>query len=509
MKRLLLIILILLSTSISYSQKIKFKIQNQEDTTVNLVRYYGKKLYYADTAQIINGTIEFDGSKQKPGILALFLPDQKILEFVYNNEDIIIESTYPDLLVNSKVKRSNENKVFIPYIKWLNNQRITTNKLVEERKTFSSNSNEYKNLTKKIDQKTQNVIDYQNDIIKNHKNKLVAKIIKMSMDITIPETPIDELDQPIDSNFRFLYFREHYFDNIDLQDERLVRTPIYENKLANYFSKNMMVQNWDTIIFHAFKLCDQLNPKNEMFQFTVTWITNYYEKSKIMGMDKVFIMMADRYYCRTDEQGNSLAHWMKKDKLKTLCERVETQKNLVIGSIAPNIKLRDTTDKNWKDFYSLNSEYTILYFWDPNCGHCKKITPKLQTLYERKFRDRNIEIFAVGKAIGKEFTEWKEFIKKNNLEFINVAVTDNLFKEATKDARQFVPKYTTLKSLNYQQTYDIYATPKVFVLDKENRIIAKSLSVSQLEDLMDRLQKKKNVEKIFPPEKIAEEEQMH
>jgi len=509
MKRLLLTTLILLSTTVSYSQKIKFKIQNQEDTTVNLVRYYGKKLYYADTAEMINGTVEFNGSKQKPGILALFLPDQKILEFVYNNEDIIIESTYPNLLVNAKVKRSNENKAFIPYIKWLNNQRIITNQFVEERKKFTSNSNEYKNLTKKIDEKTQNVIDYQNDIINNNKNKLVAKIVKMSMDISIPETPKNELGQPIDSNFRFLYFREHYFDNIDLQDERLVRTPIYENKLENYFSKNMMVQNWDTIIFHAFKLCDQLNPKNEMFQFTVTWITNYYEKSKIMGMDKVFIMMADRYYCKKDEQGNSLAHWMKKDKLKTLCERVETQKNLVIGSVAPNIKLRDTTDKNWKDFYSLNSEYTILYFWDPNCGHCKKITPKLQTLYERKFRNRNIEIFAVGKAIGKEFKEWKEFIKKNNLEFINVAVTDNLFKEASKDARQFVPKYTTLKSLNYQQTYDIYATPKVFVLDKDNRIIAKSLSVSQLEDLMDRLQKKKNIEKIFPPEKIPEEEQMH
>ena len=31
-------------------------------------------------------------------------------------------------------------------------------------------------------------------------------------------------------------------------------------------------------------------------------------------------------------------------------ELTETQKNIVIGSIAPNIKLRDTTDNNWKDF---------------------------------------------------------------------------------------------------------------------------------------------------------------
>ena len=197
------------------------------------------------------------------------------------------------------------------------------------------------------------------------------------MDIVIPDAPLDETGAPLDSNFKFLYFRKHYFDNIDLQDERLVRTPIYHNKLENYFSKNMMVQHWDTVLQYAFDLCDQLNPKNELFQYTVSWITSSYEKSKIMGMDKVFVMMGDRYYCPRDADGNSLASWMTAEKLKTLCEKVETQKNLVMGATAPNISLRDTSDVTWKDFYSLESEYKILYFWDPNCGHCKKITPKL------------------------------------------------------------------------------------------------------------------------------------
>jgi thiol-disulfide isomerase/thioredoxin len=55
-----------------------------------------------------------------------------------------------------------------------------------------------------------------------------------------------------------------------------------------------------------------------------------------------------------------------------------------MGAQPPNLILRDTTDVKWKDFYSLKSEYTILYFWDPECGHCKKITPKLETLYKEK-----------------------------------------------------------------------------------------------------------------------------
>jgi len=151
-----------------------------------------------------------------------------------------------------------------------------------------------------------------------------------------------------------------------------------------------------------------------------------------------------------------------------------------------------------------------LYFWDPECGHCKVVTPKLQTLYEQKFKERNIEIFAVGKAIGEDFDKWKKFIRTNNLEFINVAVTDKLYKAAVTDARMFVPQFTTIESLNYQQTYDIYATPKVFVLDKDKKIIAKSLTISQLEDMLDKMQGKASLPKIFPPdEDDKENEQMH
>ena len=89
--------------------------------------------------------------------------------------------------------------------------------------------------------------------------------------------------------------------------------------------------------------------------------------------------------------------------------------------------------------------------------------------------------------------------------FINVGLTEALYKAAMQDARQFVPKYTTLEALNYSKTYDIYSTPRVFVLDKDKKIIAKQLSISQLEDFLDNAQNLKNVPKIIPPDKEEEE----
>ena len=61
-------------------------------------------------------------------------------------------------------------------------------------------------------------------------------------------------------------------------------------------------------------------------------------------------------------------------------------------------------------------------------------------------------------------------------------------------------KPTTLESLNYQNTYDIFSTPKVFLLDKDKRIIAKSISISQLEEMIDRLQGYEDLPKLFPPD---------
>ncbi len=506
--KLILTYLFLVLSVVSYGQKLKFKINGQKDTTVHLIKYFGKGLYYADTAMIKNGYVEFDGAKQKPGILGVLLPGQKFFEFIYNNEEVQMETTGPDFVSNMKIKKSDENKIFLEYIQFIGPKKAEAQRLNEEKAKLKEGDPAIKELNDKIDALNKEVSNYQNNVIDNNKGKLVAKIIKMSMEIEIPEAPKDVNGKVIDSNFRFLYFRKHYWDNIDLQDDRLVNTPVFHSKLEFYFSKSMMIQHWDTILYYAYDLCDRLNPKSRTYEYCVSWITSTYGKSNIMGMDKVYIMMADKYYCSKNGEGKSPAFWVTPDKIKEICEKIPVQKNLVMGVKPPNIILRDSTDVKWRDFYSLKSEYTILYFWDPECGHCKKTTPKLEVLYQKKFKDRNVEIFAIGKAVGEDFKKWKDFIRTNNLTFVNVAVTDALYKAAMEDARQFVPKYTTIESLNYQTTYDIFSTPRVFVLDKDKKIIAKSLSISQLEDLIDRLQGKENLPKLFPPDP-EEDEQMH
>ena len=506
--------LFLLSLFQGFSQKIKIKVLNQKDTTVHLIRYYGEKLYYADTAEMKNGQVVFEGSKQKPGIVGLFLPGQRYFEFIYNNEEVVLETSSPDFISTMKVKKSVENSLFIPYVNFIQTQRAELTKLTEKKSLLGKENPEFKNLSDQIDKMNKEVDDYQLKLISENPTKLVGKIVKMSREIAIPEAPRDDAGKILDSNFRFKYYRSHFWDNVDLNDDALVNNPVFHNKLEFYFGKNMCIQHWDSVLYYAFDFCDRLPQNSKMFEYSVGWIASTYGKSEIMGMDKVYLYMLDRYYCTKNAAGKSPAFWVAEDKFEDMCDNLKNKLNLVIGARPPNLILRDTTDTKWFDFYSLKSDYTIVYFWDPECGHCKKTTPKLETLYQKKFKPRNVEIYAIGKAIGKDFEGWKKFIRDNNMSFINVAVTDKLYEQAKSDPNSLVPVYpgekgkpTTLESLNYQTIYDIFSMPKVYILDKDKKIIAKHVSISQLEDIIDRLQGFSDAPKLFPPDP-EEDEQM-
>lgn len=497
MKKLLIAFAFVLPV-LAFSQKIRIKVDGEKDTTVFLVKYYGNKTLYADTAEMIKGVVTFDGKKQKPGMVGLLLSGQRFFEFIYNNADIDLETKGPDFIGNMKVKKSDENTLFLEYIFALKSNREKSEALLAKAKGFDKNSKEYKDLMTQIDDISTNVKKYQVKFASDNKDKLVGKIVALTTDIDIPEPPRNAKGELIDSNFRYFYYRDHFFDNIDLKDDRLVNTAMFHEKINYFFGDKFLLQHPDTIAAWAIKILDKMNYRGDLFKYALTQIMLNVEQSKVMGMDKAFVILGERYYCNNAPDGKPYVDWVKEEKMKEICDKVKVSKNLTIGTKAINIILPDSTEKNWKSLYDIKADYTILYFWEASCGHCKKATPYLQKLYAEKLKARNVEVFAVSKAIGEEMKLWKNFTRENKLSFINVALTDSIYKDAVKDARKYIPKYTTLESLNFSDTYDVYSTPTIYLLDKDKKIIAKRLGLDQLEDFIDRLQGKEDAPKIIP-----------
>jgi len=124
---------------------------------------------------------------------------------------------------------------------------------------------------------------------------------------------------------------------------------------------------------------------------------------------------------------------------------------------------------NWRSLNDVQAKYTILYFWDSDCGTCRKETPKLYDYY-LKVKKKGVEVFAVSIELLRE--NWESFIDEHHMtEWIN-CIDD---KEET----------------NFRYVYNIKGTPLIFLLDKDKKIVAKRLSVEQLEQYLDRLLEEK------------------
>ena len=123
---------------------------------------------------------------------------------------------------------------------------------------------------------------------------------------------------------------------------------------------------------------------------------------------------------------------------------------------------------------SIQAEYTLLVFYGPTCGHCKKEIPKikntLDSLIDLKY---NIKTFAVATEFDKE--EWKKFIKNQKTEsWLNVADISH-----DKDGNP-------LASSDWRDKYDIYSTPVIYLLDKKKKILAKRINYKQLAEIITR-----------------------
>ena len=75
----------------------------------------------------------------------------------------------------------------------------------------------------------------------------------------------------------------------------MLRTPIFYNKLDQYLDK-LTYKNPDSINASADIIIDLARSNDEIFQYVVSYITSTYERSKVMGMDAVFVHMVEKYF---------------------------------------------------------------------------------------------------------------------------------------------------------------------------------------------------------------------
>jgi peroxiredoxin len=184
-----------------------------------------------------------------------------------------------------------------------------------------------------------------------------------------------------------------------------------------------------------------------------------------MGQDAIFVHLFEKYHSK------GISTWLNEKQLTTISNRAYMLMSNLIGEKAADLDMVDSTGRA-STLYQVKADYTILCFWDPTCGHCREEIPRLDSFYQVRWKKAGVKIYGV--LSENEKAKWLEFIQHNNLkDWIHVYQAEESKKAETLN-----------KSPGFRQLYDVTQTPIFYLLDKEKRIIAKKLSLQQMDDML-------------------------
>ena len=215
----------------------------------------------------------------------------------------------------------------------------------------------------------------------------------------------------------------HFWDGIEAFDGPTDDNPVLASQLDFYFDK-MVVPLPDSITLEINRLIDRTNDNTDLRDFILWHLLEKYRTPEYMGQDQVFVWLYDEYFSQLEIKD------LHETNLAMIQEKAERLRRLALFNTAPNFSINDSID-----LQSVESEYTVLFFFDHNCDVC-----------HQEMRDLD--------SVCKQHPETKV-----------IAIDMN-----TSDERVGI----------LYDLYDIETTPLVYVLDRDKRIIAKKIQAKQI-----------------------------
>ena len=445
---------------------IQISLKPYQNTKIYIGTNYGNNRVLADSC-VLNEKSEgvFKGAqKLTPGIYFLVNPKYNILfDFLVDdaqNFKIIADTTN---VSNYTIVGSKENDLFKEYSAAVNKigGELATIENKFKASTSSADSSTYR---EQYIAKDKELKDKRNSFMKTYPNSMMSYLLNVMQRPEAPAIPV--INGKADSLYPFYYVKNHFWDKVVFNDNRLIRTPFFEAKLDEYF-KNYVAREADSIIEEVQYMLTVAKTGKEIYPFLLFKFTNKYISPEFMGQDKVFLHLYQNFFAKGD------TILLNEASKKSITERAYSMMANQLGLPAPALDINTIDDKPFS-LYKTAAPYTFIAFWDPTCSHCKIEIPQLDSIYKASWKALGVQIVGVNINY-KEIPAWKKFIADNNINnWFHVYQT-----EAALNAEIANRKPTTIRQL-----YDVFKTPTFYLLDANKRIIAKNLTINQFDDFL-------------------------
>ncbi len=404
--------------------------------------------------------------------ILLFSPSNYFDIMIGDNQNFSITTDTLQVIDKIRFEGSPENTAFLGFQKVMTSATQKSRQIKEamEKDPAKTSPEAKKKYSARFDQIDKEVRDHIAGLCKQFPNSALATFANFTLSVPTPDFSKEIPENTPNRDFEiqkkeYLFSKAHYWDNTNFQDSTLIRTPIFKSKLDEFFNTRVLMIP-DSVYKESVNIIEKSRGCKAMFRYLVSYCFNYALSNKYMGMDAAFVYLAKKYYLTGE------ADWVDKKTLENIeREVILTQYNL-IGLKAQELKL-PTMDGDWVSLYETEAPFTLLLFWEADCGHCKKQVPQVKTGLLDKFKPYGFKVFAVHTQNDKE--KWENFVTEHELfDFINCWDPQN--------------------QTNFRVYYHIDSTPVMYLLDKEKKIIAKKLDIEQFADILTKEYKRIGVE---------------
>ncbi len=472
------IILLLPGSLWGQGYQIEVQLKGLSGDTLILGEYITTRMAPKDTIVLDQqGKGTFKGEKPFVGGLYLvyFDPSHYFDMLLGDDQEFSLVADTSDLGGSVQFTDSEDNQIFQDYKKFLQQKR---EELQGQQSLLSgaASASDSAAIREKQEEINNEMEAYMDRIETEYASLFVNDFIGATREPLPPEELLTGLKREDDS-IRYFYYRQHYFDRFDPFNVRLYHTPLYEGKIMNYLTR-AVTQHPDSLIVAVDFLLEGSKVDDDLYRYMLITLFNHFAESKFMGMDVVYFHIAEYYYIPD-------ATWSSAEFIDKLKENLEKNQPTLIGQKAPNLTLRQVPSEHFEmaaldtaikrdphigqDFllYDVEARYTILYFWEADCGHCKKATPALYEAFKR-LKDKDVEVISVhviNTIEGKE--KWADFVNEHNL----------------YDWANCWSPYSN----DFRVSYNLQSYPQLFILDQDKKIVAKRITPEQAEKIINNL----------------------
>ncbi len=429
-----LICLLFISQNLFAQHRIELKIKGLRDSTLFLVHHYEDTFLSQDTAKVdASGVAVFEGKKKLPlGFYVVAMGKSRIFDLVINDQIFLIETDTADYTNHLKITGSVEAKLFQDFVFQAN---------VKAQKLKGATPAQKQLIYSDLEQ-------FQKDYTKTHAGTFTSNILKAGVEIEVPPLPTKSTLQ--DTIAQSNYYFKHYWDNIALSDDRMLRTPFIGKRMDAYL-KNISYFESDTIIQIAENIINQTPKKSDLRKYMVGKFAQKFIAAEIMGRENVYIHVAEKYIIGDPESGWDTSS-IRRNK-----EYVVKMKPVMLDKKILNMDMTDTLDI-YTPLYGVKADYTLVMIYDPECHHCQLTAQKLLEEYP-KLSAKGLKVYLACGTRDKK--KWLNFVKE--------------FK-----TKPFINVYDSYTMTDFANNFNTTVYPNLLLLDKDKKILAnKKLDVEQ------------------------------